>query len=362
MTDQTPSKPIVAPGGPIDLSLLVGASFRCRPQCGLCCYTTPAVSGPEAAQLIHLDPATPLLEGDGGWGFVASQGDGGACHFLARTRCGAYGVRPFTCREFPISVHLGLRAQATVVLSCPGVEFPGWSAGPGDPEGSETPQGLEEELAAVDREFRQAPAAMRLKENARRWAAFRRRQDRADAWQEPDEIRRSLGPRMRSLVRDAFPPPAPPSRSEGIESLPIVFEPGVGRLGIAEHRGGWELLSLEEGGSPPGSLGIWPPADEPPQMTPEGERALDRYLDYLLRREFTYWAAAAQIPRADARSLLDEVRSDIGRFGAMVLARAELIDRFRHGESSTLDGPLVWAGVRATDGEFLDRPTLGWVL
>ncbi|MCI4358392.1 MAG: YkgJ family cysteine cluster protein [Thermoplasmata archaeon] len=346
----------------VDLSLLEGVSFRCRPGCGLCCFTTPAADPREAERLIQLDPNVPWLEGEDGWRFVAGQGDGGACGFLSRCECRAYPARPFCCREYPLSVHLGFRAQATVVLSCPGVTVAGW----GNPTDAASlrlpPSGLSEELEAAHEEFEHQPHAHRLAECARRWRVLEGRLRRRGSWSTPEEISDSLRPHLRILARSGFPPPPPPPSSGGVENLPLVFDPDLGLISIADHPAGWEVLSVEEKGGPPRSLGVWPAPDQPPSVTADGNRVLESYLEYLLRRDFTYWSAAERLRTNRGGSLLEEVGADLERFGALVLARAQLLERLHPSEGGPLTAERVWDGVRATDGEYLDRPTLGWVL
>jgi Fe-S-cluster containining protein len=346
----------------IDTSLLDGIRFRCRPGCGLCCYTTPAVDPAEGERLIQIDPNLELLEGEGSWKFVAARGDGGACGLLSECRCRAYAVRPFCCQEFPLSVHLGLRPQATAVLSCPGVSFVGDDGAEGEARVAPAPLGLEVELAAVEVEYARAPAARRLSESSRRWSTLRNRLRRRGGWSEPSEIRAELRPEVLTEVRSHYPPPSPPSGEDGVESLPMWFDPGKGLVAVSEHAAGWEVRTVEETGTRSRSLGVWPAPSEPPRLTAPGERVLGRYLELLLDRDFTFWAAAERVRTGRDRSLPGAVREDLGQFGALVLARAELIDRFRSGGGRSLGPDLVREGVRATDGEFLDRPTLGWVL
>ncbi|MGI0130343.1 MAG: hypothetical protein ACREEC_09380, partial [Thermoplasmata archaeon] len=82
----------------------------------------------------------------------------------------------------------------------------------------------------------------------------------------------------------------------------------------------------------------------------------------LLRRDFTYWSAAERLRTVRRGTLADEVAADLGHFGALVLARSQLLERLHPTKEGPLTAERVWDGVRATDGEFLDRPTLGWVL
>ena len=53
------------PGPAIDLSLLHGFRFTCRPGCGLCCYATPAASPSEQQTLLRLDPSVRFVGGSG---------------------------------------------------------------------------------------------------------------------------------------------------------------------------------------------------------------------------------------------------------------------------------------------------------
>ena len=347
---------------PIDVSLLEGVAFQCRPDCGLCCYTTPAVEPEERRRLIRLDPEIPWIEGTGPWSFIGSQGDGGACHFLSGSKCRAYDQRPFCCREFPLSVHLGIRAQATAVLSCPGVGVSGWGADQGRAHPLGAPRGLDAELASVEREYRRGGAAGRLRDARRRWSNVARRASGTGRWSDPADILDEVGPRAVVLARSRYPPPPPPPRSDDVEYLPLWFDPRHGRVALAEHRGQWEVLAVREDGGPTRTLGAWHLAERPRALAEDGESVLASYLDLLLRRDFTYWAAAERIRSGSRSSLLEEVEADVAAFGARVLARADIAERLGTDRAGPLDGEAVWQGVRATDGEFLDRQTLGWVL
>ncbi|HEV2231654.1 MAG TPA: YkgJ family cysteine cluster protein, partial [Thermoplasmata archaeon] len=158
--------------GPIelDVALLNGFTFDCRPDCGLCCFAGPAVTAAEAPRLIQLADASAILEGPGGLGHLREQGNGGGCLFLEEHRCRAHPVRPFPCRSFPISVHLGVRAQATLVLSCPGLAAPGLDRWARSGPGSQDPVGLAAELAAVRSELRAGWVARSLETHRRKWA------------------------------------------------------------------------------------------------------------------------------------------------------------------------------------------------
>jgi hypothetical protein len=121
-------------------------------------------------------------------------------------------------------------------------------------------------------------------------------------------------------------------------------------------------LRIDEAGASSYSAGTWPDPRDPPELDAGGERALSAYLGHLLDRDFTYWAAARRARANPEESLLELVEDDVALFGATVLARADRRRRLRGLPERPLDGELVWEGVRATDGEFLDRPTMGSVL
>ena len=93
---------------PIDVSLLSGFAFACRPDCGLCCFTSPRVDAEDAERLRAVAPDARIVP-RGRERCVAARPDGGACQFLTQLRCRVHEVRPAPCREFPISVHVGLR-------------------------------------------------------------------------------------------------------------------------------------------------------------------------------------------------------------------------------------------------------------
>ncbi len=355
----SPLVPRILP--PLDTSLLAGVSFGCRPDCGLCCYTTPAVDGSEAERLITLDPATPLEEGDGTWWYVGSRGNGGACHFLRSNRCEVHAERPFSCREFPISVHLGSRAQATVVLSCPGVARPGWT-GSGDRSGAGPPTGLDLELATVQEEYERRVRPEHLELYRRKWDRLGERRRSRGRWTPPEEIRDELGEVAAEIALERFPPEPPPAATGPVEELPIVFVPGTGLVALADRDGRVELTRLEESGVRSRSLGSLPPPEVRPDLSPAGRRALSAYLEHLLARDLTYWAAAETARSLPDADLLEIVEDDLGHYGASVLARAELLRRHQGTDPGPLSADDVWEGVRATDGEVVDRPTLGKVL
>jgi Fe-S-cluster containining protein len=333
----------------IDVTLLGGFRFQCRPGCGLCCYAEPAVTGEERAQLLQIEPELPIVEGDRGWAFVASRGGGGSCELLTENRCRAHGRRPTPCQQFPVSIHVSDRPQASLVLSCPGIDPAGvlrWAVGPPPPH---APHGLEGELAAAEAEWARSGSERELERHGVR---------RARVVPGP-ELRRLRGSLHRELPwpeSGDFPAEDPPDPSDGYEGLPLTFSPMHGRVAFAAHPGGWMLFALTESGAEPRTLGVVPPPETLPQVTSQGEQLLRGYLHYLVERDDAVDGVLAQ--EAPEGSVEDALQADLIRTSATVLSRASVLQRLE-GRDGPLDAADVWGGVRATDAEWLDRPTTG---
>jgi hypothetical protein len=339
--------------------MLLGLGFQCRPDCGLCCYATPRTGPEERANLIRIDPSIPFVPMGGGIAAISDRGDGGACYLLEARRCRAHAARPFPCREFPLSTHVGDRVQVTAVLSCPGLdlsEFGEWADGrPPRPQ----PTGFATELDAVLERLDSDSVDRSASQSQRRFRTVAARLERNGLWDDPEDIRAAIRPELGQLTREAFPPEDPPDRGEGIASLPLFRDPKFGVVAIARHPGGWEFLSLTERGGEPTSLTVLPPPQRCPEMYPGGERVLQAYLEYLLARDITYWQAAERLDPDGEFGMAEEVALDVAEFGALVLSRAWARERLRAVDPGPLDAEAVLDGVRATDAEFLDRPTLG---
>jgi Fe-S-cluster containining protein len=350
---------VSGPAPPVDVSMLAGLAYACRPACGLCCFATPRARPEERRRLLEVQPTVPFLAGEGGAVHVADRGDGGACWLLAEQRCRAHAARPVPCREFPLSVHIGERVQVSAVLSCPGVDLAGlseWAQG-GPPV--RAPAGFALELEAVRDALGPDHGRTWSDQSVRRMRTVQRRLERGELWEEPEAIRAAVGPELPDLVREAFPADDPPEAEDGIAGLPLFFDEVLGRVAIARHPGGWEFLALSEDGRSPRSLGVLPPPERCPELTDDGQRALRGYLGYLLARDLTYWQAAARVRPDGGAGLLEEVAWDVSDFGALALARGQLRRELRGAGSGPLDAAAVLDGIRATDAEFVDRPTLG---
>jgi Fe-S-cluster containining protein len=337
----------------LDLRLAVGFGFTCRPGCGLCCFTTPRVNRWDLVGIRREVPSAPLVEWEDGSVVIASRPFGGACHFLRSTRCGIRPQRPAPCRMFPITVHLGERAQASIVLSCPGVSLDRLVDGPGAPAGS-----LASELEAVrgqlalEGEGRMA----KLKEEHRRRRAARGGEGSAE--EEAERLRQRMR-RWLSLVEPtSMTRTAPPPVSIGIERLPLVFSGTERPWAMATRGRRWTLLELTAEGEPPREHWATSPPDRLPSIPDEARRLWKGYLNYWIERDQLIGFVEAGFPDADEEKLGELLPSSLEEIGSTVLSRAWLLARARGSPAQSLSLSDVADGIRASDMDLLDQ--LSW--
>lgn len=341
----------------LDISLLRGFAFACRPDCGLCCYAEPRANLSERSRLIQLDPNVEFVV-RGPDQFVGARANGGACQFLRANRCGVHDARPHPCREFPITVHVGERLQATVVLSCPGVDPARLLAEPEEWTALET-AGLATELAAVRGRVDRS-VTRRLEEAGRRRRKVVRVLESQDRWQDEAEVRDALADSIPLPVDSDFPVEDPPAADDGIESLPLFYDGGGNPVALAATLGGWELLRLDPGGAAPDPLGVVPPPEHLPRAEPSGQALLEAYLGYWLERDALFGTVHLDMLETDDGAPVDEwVAAELAAIGAVVLARADVRARWRRGSVERLTFADVLDGIRATDQDLLDRPSWG---
>ncbi|HKV90581.1 MAG TPA: hypothetical protein VJQ43_05220, partial [Thermoplasmata archaeon] len=253
------------------------------------------------------------------------------------------------CAEFPVTVHVSDRAQATLVLSCPGLDPTGLDRWADGPPSSLPPTGLEGELRAARAEWDRTGSS---KELARHRVRYRGRDSGG-----PIEAGRARLHHELSLPRaEDFPPEPPPEASGNLAELPLTFSESLGIVAFAGHPAGWSLHRFSEGGAEPVPLTVANPPDSLPGRTPGGDRRLRAYLHYLVERDDAFDTVLAG--EAPPGPLVEHVAGDLVRTGATVLARAFVLQRL-HGGHGPLDETDVWLGIRATDAEWLDRPTVG---
>ncbi len=337
----------------LDLRLVEGFDFTCRPDCGLCCYAEPRVEPDEEGKLLQIAPSVRIT-GRGRDRFLAARADGGACQFLREHRCIVHAVRPHPCREFPITVHVGSRLQATVVLSCPGVGL-GRILGT-SPTPRRRATDFDSELASVRERIGEGVRA-RLEATGRRGRQVERALRETDQWDDPDDLRASLRRAIPRPTDREFPVEDPPEPDEGRENLPLFFDGRPGPLALGRGLGGWVVEELRPtGGSEP--LGVFPPPDRAPATTPEASRLLDGYLRYVLERDGFLAAVHLDALEAGQGRVLDWAREELAALGAIVLARGAVRAKLHGGDGLRLSVDDVANGIRATDMDWLDRP--GW--
>ena len=335
------------------MALLEGFGFGCRPDCGLCCYAEPRIDPAERAHLLQIAPSARIA-GTGRDRFVASNPNGGACQFLLSHRCVVHPARPHPCREFPITVHVGQRLQATIVLSCPGVSFARLRrAGTPEPE----PNGLGAELASV-RQRLGAPTFARLEATRRRGRRIERALTEGGQWVPDEVVRAELRADLPRPGVGDFPVEDPPEVAEGWERLPLFFDGRRAPLALAHKLGGWEVHEMAPGGAG-ASLGVFPPPERPPQLDAPATDLLERYLRYVLERDGFLASVHLDALEAGEGSVREWAAVELAAVGAVVLARGAVRAKLHGEDATTLSADRVDDGIRATDMDWLDRPTWG---
>lgn len=348
---------MVSEGSPVrvDTGLLRGFRFRCRTDCGLCCFATPRVDRDERDRILAQFPEARFLSVGRGH-LLAVRSNGGACQFLDRHRCRAHAVRPFPCREFPITVHVGHRLQASVVLSCPGLG-PGPLEVSGDRAALAEPEGLAEELAAIA--ARLGPSAARRRaEASRRGRKVERQLREQGRWNDPDRVRALLTEDVPLPDADDFPVEDPPALDEGVERLPLFYDLRDGPVALSGGLGGWEAIELDPLGRHRPLAALVPP-DRPPELDAAARRLLVGYLRYWLDRDAFLAAVHQEMLHEPEGTVLDWARIGLLEIGAQTLARASVRQKLRLGEAGRLGREEIWRGIAATDQDWLDRPTWG---
>jgi Fe-S-cluster containining protein len=346
------------PGAPsldVDVNLLAGFGFACLPGCGLCCFTSPRLDRDDELPIRTAAPNASILL-QGGERRLAARPGGGACQFLNDLRCRIHSARPAPCREFPISVHIGTRLQATLVLSCPGLGLaPLRSYGSAD--GSASGSGLETELASVRRRLTPA-VARRLIEAERRRRRLVRELESQGRWIDEEEVRRQLGGRPLIPPLEEYAPGELPSVEEGLELLPMYYDGRAGPVALAQGLGGWEALELSaEGSSSPVGLAV--PPDRPPSLDRAAEMLLTGYLRYWLARDSFLAAVHLGMLSTSEGTVVEAVLEDLHSIGSTVLARGAVRAKLRGEDGTRLSVADVELGIRGTDQDWLDRPTWG---
>jgi hypothetical protein len=157
---------------------------------------------------------------------------------------------------------------------------------------------------------------------------------------------------------EEFLPGGLPSVEDGLERLPMYFDGREGPVVLAQGEDGWEALELSpEGGA--ASVGLSPLPDEVPVLQGDAEQLLAGYLRYWIARD-CFLAAVHQEMLARARgTVVEAALEELRALASDVMARACVRARLRGEEGTRLDPDDIERGIRATDQDWLDRPTWG---
>ena len=340
----------------LDTSLLRGLRYSCLPGCGLCCFAEPLVAPTEKEGLLRLIPEAEFFA-RGGFEFVRSRPNGGACQLLAEHRCTAHSARPEPCREYPLTGYVGTRIQVVAALTCPGIDLT-FLDGYRGPETAAPPWGLDAELSSLRAQL-SGNIERRLDESGRRRRRIFRALATTGRWVDEEEVRRQLRGHLPIPADDDFPATDPPSREEGLELLPLVFDRRGGPVAFATRPEGWELIELRSKGGVERSLGVTSPPDRLPALSEEAVRLLAGYLRYWLERDQLFGVVHLEMAENDRDTVTDWVVSELRQIAALTIARASVLAVLSRGGAGSLTGADLQQGIRATDQDLLDRPSWG---
>ena len=173
-----------------------------------------------------------------------------------------------------------------------------------------------------------------------------------------DEVRRVVA--HRTLVpggRD-YAPSELPGMEPGLEQLPIFFDGRRGPVALANVGEAWEGVELApEGGSE--SVGVAVPPERRPLVDADGEEFLAGYLRYFLARDCFLAAVQWEMVRGLLGTVDEIALSELHAIGSDVLARASVRAQMRGDSGARLATADIELGIRATDQDWLDRPTWG---
>jgi len=339
----------------LDLALLGGFRFECRPDCGLCCFTSPRLEDDDEARLRRAVPGLRTVARQGAR-CIAARPHGGACELLDGLRCSAHAVRPAPCREFPVFVHLGTRPQADLVLSCPGLSLDALR-GFGSVHGESTCAGFEAEVAAVRERLGSKSGRLLADAGRRRKRVVRELSDQG-RWSEEEEVRERLSRRTLLPSAHEYAPSELPEIGSGLERLPMFFDGRRGPIALAQVGEAWESVELSpDGGSE--SSGVAVPPDLLPLLDSAAEELLSGYLRYLLARDIFLAGVHWEMIRGEPGTVDEVALAELHAIGSDVLARGAVRAQLRGESGARLTALDIELGIRATDQDWLDRPTWG---
>ncbi|MEM0128621.1 MAG: YkgJ family cysteine cluster protein [Thermoplasmata archaeon] len=351
---------------PWDDSLARRFRFACRPGCGMCCYVSPRLTPSDREGIGQQRRPVPLVPAGPGRWRIPERATGGACAMLDGDRCQIHLQRPGVCAIYPVTLYAGRgRWQASIVLSCPGVDLEPLRQG-GDPrEGPSSPpaDSLRREIDRA-RWIATSPAMCRAFRGAalRRSHSLRRLLGRQPLWAEVDSARSAL---LRMLpILPAHPEEAEPLPDvrEGAEYLPLVAAPAARPIALATDGGVPTVFELD----PFGRLtlrGRYRPLDRIPAPDGAAREWLAGYQGYWLDRD-AFWdglvAGAEGCPGA-VPGPLEAGQMTLRKIAATVLLRAAILAQHRGTTGTLTDTDAIVDGIRATDADLIDAGGYGAV-
>lgn len=257
-------------------------------------------------------------------------------------------------------LYWGLRPQASLVLSCPGLELRRLLAfGADGPSPGGAPRGLEEEIAAARSASGSEEGRAQAADSAAVVARLYRRAARQPGFAPEAAWRARLARELGAGAEDD-PPEGLPAEGEGLDLLPLFWD-GPGRIAaLSGEPDGVQVLLLDPRGGVRERLGPFLEPERRPTLAPEARPWLEGYLRYLLARDQFVDSVVAEWTReprgVDLRGAVDEA---LRTASATVLARAALRARQQGRTGENLGPEEVLDGIRATDADLVDRPAPG---
>jgi hypothetical protein len=198
----------------------------------------------------------------------------------------------------------------------------------------------------------------KLAESLRRRRRILRSLDAEGRWVDEDRVREQLGRSALAPSEEQYDVEDPPSGNDELELLPMYFDGRVGPVALALGLGGWEARELSADGGFR-ALGLAAPPVRRPTMDEEATGLLEGYLHYVLARDSFLAAVHLELSRGREGNVTDAAREDLRTVGSLVLARGSVRAKLRGASGALLGKEDVERGIRATDLDWLDRPTWG---
>jgi hypothetical protein len=138
----------------------------------------------------------------------------------------------------------------------------------------------------------------------------------------------------------------------------MYFDDRPGPVALGERDGAWEAVEVSpEGDSRP--LGVAVSAAAPPVLEPKAEELLAGYLRCWLARDAFLAAVSWEMMSTPEGTVLEVALEELHAIASDVLARGAFRAQLRGESGIRLTSADVERGIRATDQDWLDRPTWG---